>query len=708
MITITLNERCTHILLVIITSEAAVSIAYIAKEFNISTRTVRYDLDKIDEFLVFSKLPQLCRKQNIGIIYEQPDEIIHNAIEKLDKINSYQNVLSQRERTSIILRELLQKKDYVTIDLLKEKLMVSRSTLVNDLEEVKKWLKENKLELNTQRKHGIKIVGDEKYLRRAYIDLSTKIMDVSIMLSEVKSTTLSRASMPSHWKIKKMFEDIDIEFIEKCVVVVEKQLEMIFSDEAFYGLVVHIAIAIKRIRLGRDIGMPNKELRDFEITKEFTAASYIAKMMEEHFSVAITYDEIGYITVHLLGSNSSVKNPIDKANWANVQILTGDVIKKISKLTQNGNLLEDKQLFNAVVEHLTPALYRLEHDLNLKNPLLTEIKEGFREIFELTKIGIEPIETYAKKTFSEEEIGYFTLHFAAAIERIKDIKQTVKRVLVVCSTGAGTSKLLSIKLMQNYDLCIVDTVAYHQVPEILKTVKVDFIITTLSAEFKDVVSIKVSPFLAGKDIETLNKYLKRSKTHTADVLNDIMEIVRVNCKIINYDNLITDLSNILKIKIKQKEKGVVQPVLLELLNEKTIELNVEAKDWEESIFIGGKILEDEGLIEHRYIDAMINTVKEMGPYIVIVKGIAMPHARPEAGAKGIGMSLLTLKDPINFGNEENDPVKIVIFLCAIDKVSHLKALSELMQLLEDEVFIELANNATDKNEIINYIATLKH
>lgn len=689
-------------------STSAVSIACIAKEFNISARTVRYDLDKIDEFLMFNKLPQLCRKQNVGTSYEQPEGITHCAIEKLEKISRYQYVLSQRERTYIILSELLKKKDYITIDLLKEKLMVSRSTMVNDLEEVRKWLTDNNLELNTQRKHGIKVVGDEKYLRRASIDLSTKIMDVSVMLSEVKSTVSNRTSMPTHWKIKKMFEDIDIEFIENCVVVVEKQLEMVFSDEAFYGLVVHIAIAIKRIKLGRDIIMPCKELRAFEITKEFTAASYIAKMMEEHFSVSITYDEIGYITVHLLGSNSSASNPIDRADWANVQILTGEILKKVSKLTKHEKILEDKQLFNAVLAHLTPALYRLEHDLKLKNPLLTEIKESYEGLFESVKIGIKPIETYAKKTFSDEEIGYFTLHFAVAIERIKDELRTVKRVLVVCSTGIGTSKLLSIKLMQNYDVCIVDTVAYHQVPEVLKTSKVDLVITTLSAEFKDVLSIKVSPFLTEKDVEKLDKYLKQSKTRTVDMLDEIMGAIQKSCKIVDHDKLVMDLSKILKAETKHKEKGVEQPVLLELLNEKTIELNVDAKDWQESIFIGGKLLEDEGLIEHRYIDAMINTVKEMGPYIVIVKGIAMPHARPEAGAKGIGMALLTLKNPINFGNEENDPVKIVIFLCAIDKVNHLKALAELMQLLEDETFIELANKSTtNKNDIINYIATLK-
>lgn len=45
---------------------------------------------------------------------------------------------------------------------------------------------------------------------------------------------------------------------------------------------------------------------------------------------------------------------------------------------------------------------------------------------------------------------------------------------------------------------------------------------------------------------------------------------------------------------------------------------------------------------------------------------------------------MTLKSPINFGNKENDPVSLVVCLCAIDHTTHLKAMSELVQLLGDE------------------------
>ncbi|WP_040214815.1 PTS sugar transporter subunit IIA [Clostridium polynesiense] len=144
-------------------------------------------------------------------------------------------------------------------------------------------------------------------------------------------------------------------------------------------------------------------------------------------------------------------------------------------------------------------------------------------------------------------------------------------------------------------------------------------------------------------------------------------------------------------------------MLKSLLNEKTVEVKVKVKDWQEAVKAGGKLLEEDGKIEHRYIEAMIETVNKVGPYIVIAPGIAMPRARPECGAKEIGMSLLTLETPVAFGNEEYDPVDIVILFCAVDNTSHIKLLSEFMQIIEDEDFLELARKAESSESILQYV-----
>nr|WP_197684840.1 PTS sugar transporter subunit IIA [Clostridium botulinum] len=130
-----------------------------------------------------------------------------------------------------------------------------------------------------------------------------------------------------------------------------------------------------------------------------------------------------------------------------------------------------------------------------------------------------------------------------------------------------------------------------------------------------------------------------------------------------------------------------------------MKLNEEAEDWEDAVRRSGEILMNNACVEESYIDAMVNTVKNMGPYIVIAPGIAMPHAAPEDGVLKTGISMLTLKDPISFGNSEHDPVSAIISICSIDKVNHMKALKELMSIMDEEDFLSKVKSIKTPSEI---------
>ncbi|WHE06965.1 BglG family transcription antiterminator [Thermoanaerobacterium thermosaccharolyticum] len=701
VIIIILNERCTQILIKLVNSSLPVKITELASSFKVSSRTIRYDLDEIDEFLKYNNLPQLIRKPNVGVKFSESLEDKDKVLELLGDVSIYHYALSQKERVNIILSNLIGQKDYTTINALADNLMVSRSTIINDLSKVRKWLYDHGLELKSVPKYGLKVLGDEKKLRKAAIELLTETVDIDRALDIVKSPIYTRINVGMDNEIKKLFENIDLSYIEDCIKTAESELETVFSDAAFTGLVIHIAIAIKRIELGRDIIMPTEELKSLEMTKEFSVASNIAKMLEKYFKVNIPIDEIGYITVHLLGSSVTNKKNNKEENWIELELMTKKIINNVEKEV-NIDLSKDGQLFEGLLEHIRPTIYRLSHGLDLKNPVLDEIKRNYSKLFEIVKRGLRPLEEYAGNRLNDEEVGYFVMHFGAAIERQKASSSGKMDVLVVCGTGIGTAKMLSSRLQSVFDVNIKGTAAYHQVKEVLKEKHVDLIVSTIPINMEGMKTVIVNPLLTENDIEKLKVFIK-NKRPGGIRLDDIIKIIERHCNIVNRQELIDELKNFLDIEDVNEERGVAEPLLKDLLTEKTIKLNVEVKDWEEAVKVGGELLEKDGAIEHRYIDAMIDSVKEIGPYIVIAPGIAMPHARPEAGAKKIGMSLITLKNPVNFGNKENDPVKIVVCLCAVDHSAHLKALSELVELLGDDEFVAYLLKCDNSSNIINYI-----
>lgn len=144
-------------------------------------------------------------------------------------------------------------------------------------------------------------------------------------------------------------------------------------------------------------------------------------------------------------------------------------------------------------------------------------------------------------------------------------------------------------------------------------------------------------------------------------------------------------------------------MLYELLKQNLVKVNVEAKNREEAIRATGQLMLDRGYIENNYIDAMVNMANENVNYIVITKGVAMPHARPSEGVKKICSALITLKEPIVFGHETNDPVKLLISLAATDSSSHLELMQDIANVFDDEELVEEIKKSQSEAKIIELI-----
>ena len=123
-------------------------------------------------------------------------------------------------------------------------------------------------------------------------------------------------------------------------------------------------------------------------------------------------------------------------------------------------------------------------------------------------------------------------------------------------------------------------------------------------------------------------------------------------------------------------------MLIDFLKKEHIQLSVSVDNWEEAIYVSGRTLLASKVIDESYIDAMINSVKKMGPYIVIIPGVAIAHARPEDGVNEVGLALTTLNPPVKFGSEHNDPVSLIITLASTDHDAHITALGELVELID--------------------------
>ena len=136
-----------------------------------------------------------------------------------------------------------------------------------------------------------------------------------------------------------------------------------------------------------------------------------------------------------------------------------------------------------------------------------------------------------------------------------------------------------------------------------------------------------------------------------------------------------------------------------ILNNGSFALGTDASDWKDAIKKGVDLLVKAGAAEGRYYDGILKMVEEHGPYFVISPGVAMPHARPELGGLKTGFALVTLKNPVKFGHESNDPVDIVLCICAKDASDmNEEVILNAVTLFDDEhavCALRRAKNADD-------------
>ncbi|PSW58751.1 PTS sugar transporter subunit IIA [Photobacterium leiognathi] len=120
-----------------------------------------------------------------------------------------------------------------------------------------------------------------------------------------------------------------------------------------------------------------------------------------------------------------------------------------------------------------------------------------------------------------------------------------------------------------------------------------------------------------------------------------------------------------------------------LIENNSIVLQASATTWEQAIKIGTDMLIASGAIQPSYHDAIIQSVKTLGPYIVIAPQLALPHARPENGVNRTAFALVTLQQPIMFDGED-EPVDVLITLAGSSSDEHMEGLLEVTQIIDDE------------------------
>jgi mannitol operon transcriptional antiterminator len=722
-VVILMKGRVVNLLQFLLEQKEYVTTHQLASVFNVNIRSIQQDLVELTEWIKAMRWDAaLLRATGSKVMLQVMEDDKEAITQFIHEQNPMLKIYTPEERKYLILLELFNRDEPMIVKEMEIDFRVSESTILRDLKFAQTWLEQRGMTLIRRQNYGIQVIGNELNWRIAAFDLIQEyLLTVNRVSLQELYVQLQYSELELGYTRFAHFVALDWLLPEEDFISLERIIKLAFhnekyqlTDDAIASLLIHVAIVIHRVHKGKYITWEQDQLHYIKELQSYNIATSFFRILS-HSKNALHFpeEEISYIAMQLAGSRFIHPERFHHdSSQSNVITLTNNLVRMLEGLTQL-ELRNDAQFMSGLQAHLRPMIERLKLGIPIRNELLKDVQNKYPDIFTATKLAVLSVEEYLPSLVPEDEIGYITLHVGAVIERMKQVKKVRrKRVMLVCVNGVAISNLIQIQITREFpEIEIIGTKPAFEVQS-LKASDVDLIISTIDMKHPTIPVIYIRPILNTPDFEKLRFNLKRRDSpsmYWEEIIDKIVIKAREN-GLVNTSGFRENIRDIIYQHIytaapddKNGLKKDVRPMLQDLLNEHTIKIVNQCNDWKEAIIIAGEMLLEQELVERGYIDAMVQGINEHGPYVVIAPGIALVHARPEDGVKEVCMSLLICQGGVSFGNGEKDPVELVFAFGAVDNNQHLRALSQMMTLLNNEHAIQQLKTATTAEDALSVL-----
>ncbi|OCG40362.1 transcription antiterminator BglG [Gilliamella sp. Fer2-1] len=453
----------------------------LANRFSVSTRTIRTDISALNGILS-DYGAQVDYTKNIGYQLVVTDPILYatlpitQAIERIPR--------TSRERVSALLIAFLTQSNSVKLDDIAGKWFLSRSTLQNDVIEVKQYLDKYNLLIENRPYYGMRLVGDELSIRTCLTDIlwQRHMAEDFITVNRLRKTVLN---------------DIDLEYLEKILQNQLECFELKLNAEGQGYLLYSCAVSITRINQGH-------ELLEYDVdqinTTVISAVTQISEDVSYFLGSVLSDAEFNYLCAQVI-SRTVMESP----NQAQSLAMVKHILSYIND-TYHYNLLEDKKLNQDILIHISSMLSRIKYQIRTTNPLLHEIKKYYPFAYDITLSALANTEKYTGAKMTEDEISYLAVHIGVALERNYSAgHERCAHILLVSELGNAALRMIEAKIKRDFPHIKINRTLSYREYEQLSNIEEDFVVSTVRLTKKNKQIVKIAPFPTSYQLEQLGR-----------------------------------------------------------------------------------------------------------------------------------------------------------------------------------------------------------
>lgn len=642
-----LTNRMLSLMENIIGSGSGVKINDIAALYDVSGRVIYYDLEELSYYVKQEHLPFTVSVQGglVSCICGEggtPEVWKKHVDTCLEKI-----AYTPEERILHILYGLLHG-SVIRISSLMEELDVSKSTVVNDMDSMKQFFSEYGVKISAAARCGFRFEGIREDICIASYHYLLTLLRYNNILGRIYTEPDIWQRMPyGNYLEEEEFkqaaaaaitvlgrEDFSYRMLDDCIcaVLVLAALhipdhEMFFSEA--YELLENTEILYAAGLIAEDIGglQPGISREGFAC---FLALCMLRPGTDYHFALSL---------------NRSVDLRVLAANFANE-------VCACLEVSVGSRLLHDikNELFWLLTQ--PDMLLRIWDE-----KIVRTMRQEYEELYGIVEISSSMISTAFGHELTQRQIVYLMLNFVELYEQHVRGERNPD-VLLVCNSGAVISRLLSNQLQVFFDIHIAAVVSVYELNTAIEKYRPEYIISTVPILQGKIKCIFIRHFLSRSDIGKLSAYFTLSRT---------------NFKQEKLPLFVPDTE-----EACEEEGESLSSIVLQ----ECICLDAEYRSISGAVRAGGELLEKQGFIGSAYIEEIERAVRENGRFMLIGPGIIMPHSMAGYHVCRTGISIIRLKKPVCLYDVDIE-VNWIFTLCALDRKSHLKALTQLTGIIGD-------------------------
>ena len=501
----------------------------IAELLNLTERSVRYKIDEINEEIGSKKIEIKKREFFSSLNKGDMDKLFEN-------IESTNYIYSQKEREELIILYTLMKKDKFLLKEVAEKLGTSKSTIRNDLKNLKKILLEYNIKLLQDDKLKYYFAYSEEDYRYFIAIYLYKYVSFDKKYDKIFFDDISYFRKVIYKEIKEEYMS-EIESVSKRI----KKVELDFMDETLNILVILMVVSHKRERKNSNLNIENTEI--LEKRQEY--------LQLKNFFPDYTDINLLFFTDYLFRITRDEKDVFVKfKNWLDISIAIIKIVR-IFEIESKVDLKNIDVFLDEIFYYIKPLIFRTKRKIKLKNSILKDVKKLYPSIFNFLKKNFYYLEEVISEKVSEEEIAYLVPFFHKALQNNNKIN---KKAILVTTYKENIALFLKEDIETEFLIDIDKILTLKSFEQIEKDLDdYDYILTTFSVEddfvkeIKHTKIIELNPILTEKDIKKLeNAGLKKNKKIKMTAL---LKVILENSSDVNVKKLINSLDEAFSEKI---------------------------------------------------------------------------------------------------------------------------------------------------------------